>query len=332
MSQDLNTKAIVRNACRITSKRGLTCLRIRVPGGHLEAHHLAAIQRIAEKCGDGTVHMTTRQGFEIPGIPFARLDEVKALLAPYIRDVEGAAGVQIEQPEEGYPAAGTRNVCACIGNRVCPYANYDTTALAARIEQAIYPNHYHLKVAVTGCPNDCIKSHLHDFGVIGQADVELDAARCVGCEACAKNCTKRVTGAIAMHHNRAVRDSRRCIGCGECVGVCPTGAWSRRPTKYFRLIVLGRTGKRNPRLATTFMEWATQDVIVQVIRNSYAFIDKYIDRDLPKEHLGYIVDRVGYPTFKEYLLRGVTLGDKATVAQTLEFHGYRYDAGSNLGR
>ena len=330
MTLDINTKAVIRNAFRVTSKRGKTCLRVRVPGGHILAKHLEVVRRIAETFGDGSIHLTTRQGFEIPGIDFADMEKVNQMLRPFIETHEIALGVPLEHSDRGYPAAGTRNVAACIGNRVCPYANYDTTALAGRIEQAVFPNHYHVKIACTGCPNDCIKAHLQDFGVIGQAEVEMDSDRCIGCEACSKNCTKRVTGAISMHHMRARRDSRRCIGCGECALVCPTGAWSRSATKYFRLIILGRTGKKSPRLAATFLEWVTEDVIIQVIRNTYAFIDKYIDRELPKEHLGYIVDRVGYAVFKEFALRSVTLGKKARVAETLEFAGYRYDRGVNL--
>lgn len=325
MSQDIDTKAAISNAFRITSKRGKTCVRIRVPGGHILGRHLDVVRQIAETFGDGSVHITTRQGFEIPGIRFDKMDEVNRMLRTLIEAHEVALGVAVGNLDHGYPSAGTRNVAACIGNRVCTYANYDTTAMARRIEQAVFPNHYHVKIACTGCPNDCIKAHLQDFGIIGQADVEMDADRCIGCEACAKNCTKRVTGAISMRHMRAHRDSRRCIGCGECALVCPTGAWSRRATKYFRLIILGRTGKRNPRLAATFLEWVDEDAIIQVIRNTYGFIDKHIDRSLPKEHLGYIVDRVGYQAFKEDALRGITLGKKARVAETLDFAGYRYD-------
>ncbi len=230
----------------------------------------------------------------------------------------------------GYPAAGTRNVSACIGNRVCPFANYDTTALAQELERAVFPHHHHLKIAVTGCPNDCIKAHLQDFGVIGQAAVEIDDTRCMGCAACANNCRRRVTGAITMRNQKAVRDAQRCIGCGECVLVCPTGAWSRNPTHYFRMVILGRTGKKNPRLAANFLEWVERETVVQVIRNVYAFIDRHIDRSLAKEHLGYIVDRVGYPTFREAVLAGVTLGVRSRIAEALLFAGYRYERETEL--
>lgn len=323
-------KKLTKNAYRITSRRGFTCLRIRVPGGHLAARHLASIQEIADTFGNGTVHLTSRQGFEVPGIPLEKIAEVNRALAPLLADVEAAAGVEIVNPENGYPGAGTRNISACIGSRVCPFANYDTTALAQRIERELFPNDYHVKIGLTGCPNDCAKAHLQDFGIIGQARVEIDPERCVGCEACVKNCRRRVTEALRMVNYRAVRDERRCIGCGECVLRCPTNAWTRNPTPYFRMVVLGRTGKRNPRLAATFLEWVTEDVVVQVLRNTYAFIDQHIDRSLAKEHLGYIVDRVGYPAFRDAVLDGVSLPPDAQLAQTLEFHGYWYERDRSL--
>jgi len=325
---DVNTKTLTRNAYRVTSERDITCLRIRVPGGHLAAGHLAMVQRIAEEFGNGTVHLTTRQGFEVPGIHFARIPEVNLALRPLLEVLE--LGVSLPALDAGYPAAGTRNVSACIGNRVCPFANYDTTALAQEIECAIFPNHSHVKIAATGCPNDCVKAHLQDFGIIGQAVVELDAARCIGCEACAKTCRRRVTAAIVMRNQQAVRDPQRCIGCGECVLVCPTGAWTRNPTHYFRLVILGRTGKKNPRLAATFLEWAEREAVLQVIRNVYVFIEQHIDRSLPKEHLGYIVDRIGYPAFRAAVLTGVSLGPQTCVAETLNFAGYRYERATEL--
>ena len=69
----VNTKKVTKNAYRIAKSRGKTALRVRVPGGHIETRHFALIQEIAEKYGDGTAHITTRQGFELPGIDFDTL-------------------------------------------------------------------------------------------------------------------------------------------------------------------------------------------------------------------------------------------------------------------
>ena len=69
---DINTKKIKKNAFRVTKERGITASRVRVPGGHLDAQFLSMIQEIAQTYGNGTVHLTSRQGFEIPGIPFSK--------------------------------------------------------------------------------------------------------------------------------------------------------------------------------------------------------------------------------------------------------------------
>jgi anaerobic sulfite reductase subunit C len=318
-------KELTRNALRITRDRGLTALRIRVPGGHLQAGHLRLLQELAERFGNGTLHMTTRQGFEIPGIRMDRLDEVRRAMAPLIAQLETNAGLDLGDLRCGYPAAGTRNVSACIGNRVCPFANYDTTALACRIESAVYPSHLHVKIACTGCPNDCIKAHMQDYGVIGMTEPHYDETRCISCRACIDVCRKRVTQALTMRKYNVERDGRRCIGCGECVMACPTGAMTRSRKKLFNVVIMGRTGKRNPRIAQPFLRWVDEDVVMRVLRNLYAYAEKHRDRALPKEHVGYIVDRTGYPAFRDAVLADVTLGPEAQVAESMEFGGYWYE-------
>ena len=81
---DINTKKLKKNAFRVTKHRGITASRIRVPGGHLNAKYLGLIQEIAETYGNGTVHLTTRQGFEVPGIDMKNMDKVNELLQPII--------------------------------------------------------------------------------------------------------------------------------------------------------------------------------------------------------------------------------------------------------
>ena len=113
---DINTKQLKKNAFRVTKNRGITSSRVRVPGGFLKAEYLGKIQAIAEKYGNGHVNLTARQGFEIPGIPFEKIDEVNAAL----QDIIDGTGINQTGKErgEGYPASGTRNVSACVGNRV----------------------------------------------------------------------------------------------------------------------------------------------------------------------------------------------------------------------
>ena len=316
----VNRKVITKNAYRITKTRGKTALRIRVPGGFLEAKYLSLIQSIAKEYGDGTIHITTRQGFEIPFIDFEKIPEINQKIRPLIESL----GLDMIVTNDGYPAAGTRNISACIGDKVCPFANDNTTRIAKRIEQTCYPHDFHFKIAVTGCPNDCIKAHMQDFGIICTTEPQYDVSRCISCESCIKNCKKKVTGALSLQNFNVVRDAEKCIGCGECVLQCPTGAWTRSETPFYRMVIMGRTGKKNPRLAKPFMKWASEDVVVQVIKNTYDFVDRYIDRDLAKEHIGYIVDRVGYQTFKKEVLMNVELNQEIQIAENIQWDGYDY--------
>ena len=88
----VNRKVITKNAYRITKTRGKTALRIRVPGGFLEAKYLSLIQSIAKEYGDGTIHITTRQGFEIPFIDFEKIPElnpeIEELKKTYAKEIE----------------------------------------------------------------------------------------------------------------------------------------------------------------------------------------------------------------------------------------------------
>ena len=322
MSLDINTKKLKKNAFRVTKRRGYTASRIRVPGGHLDAKLLLNIQEIADTYGDGTVHITTRQGFEIPGIDMKDIPEVNKKLQPIIEALE----INQENPGDGYNAAGTRNVSACIGNNVCPFANYNTTNFAKKIEKAIFPNDLHFKIALTGCPNDCIKARMHDFGIIGMTEPQYERNRCVSCGACVRACKKKATGALSFENFKVVRDGSKCIGCGECVMNCPTNAWTRSKEKYYRLAIMGRTGKKNPRLAEDFIVWVDEESIIKIILNTYKYVEQYIAKDAPggKEHIGYIVDRTGFMEFKKWALEGVELSDKAILKDNIYWSGIKY--------
>ena len=78
-------------------------LRLAVVGGYLTAENLTKIAEVAEKYGDGHVHLTSRQGVEIPFIKLKDIDAVKEELA------EGGCRPGVCGPR-------VRTVTACQGN------------------------------------------------------------------------------------------------------------------------------------------------------------------------------------------------------------------------
>ncbi|MBR1972504.1 MAG: 4Fe-4S binding protein [Oscillospiraceae bacterium] len=176
---------------------------------------------------------------------------------------------------------------------------------------------------------DCIrygKVRLHDFGIMGMTEPLLDPNRCVSCGACVKKCEKKSVGALAMQNYHPIRDAQKCIGCGECVINCPNRAWTRSEQKYYRLTLLGRTGKKNPRMGEDFIKWADEESIIRIIPNTYDYVKEYIDPNAPggKEHIGYIVDRTGFEEFKRWALKDVVLPEKAEVVTPVYWKGIKY--------
>ncbi len=323
MGLDVNTKKLKKNAFRVSKVRGIGASRIRVPGGYLDAEVLGMVQEIAQTYGNGYVHLTTRQGFEIEGIRYEDMDAVNKKLQPIIEKLE----INQKDPGTGYPASGTRNISACIGNNVCPFANYNTAELAKKIEKAVFPNDLHFKIACTGCSNDCVKARMHDFGIIGMTMPQYDPTRCVNCQACVKGCRSLSVNALRVENYKIVRDEEKCIGCGVCITKCPTRALTRSKKKYYKLTIMGRTGKKNPRLGEDFLVWADAENIIKIILNTYRFVEKYISPDAPggKEHIGYIIDRVGFEEYKKWALEGVELMPETIKKDCVYWSGIHFD-------
>ena len=320
---DINVKKLKKNAFRVSKVRGETASRVRMPGGYIDAESMKRISEIADKYGNGSIFITNRQGVEIPGIKITDMDAVNKEIQLII-DHEGT---NQEKRDTGYAASGTRNVVACPGKRLCPFGNYDTTEFARKMEKQIFPNNLHFKVAFTGCSNDCAKVRMNDFGIMGMTEPQYNPDRCVTCEACVKGCKQKSVEALRVVNGKIERNTEKCIGCGVCITVCPTRAWTRSKEKYYRLVLLGRTGKKNPRLAEDFIKWVDEDSILKIVKNAYAYVERYIDTNAPdgKEHVRYIVDRTGFEEFYKWIMEGVTLGPKAEVAKTMYWGGKHYD-------
>jgi len=77
-------------------------------------------------------------------------------------------------------------------------------------------------------------------------------------------------------------------------------------------------------LANTFIEDASEEVVLAVSKNVYSFISRYIDPKPPKELMGYIIDRAGFDMFVQEVIRGIILNPEAKLAKKLDNPGYFY--------
>ena len=96
-------------------------MRLKSVGGHFTTEQLATIQSVAEKFGRGYIHLTSRQGIEIPFIHIDDIEAVKKFLA------EGGVEVGVCGPR-------VRTITACQGNAICPSGLIDTAKIAADLD------------------------------------------------------------------------------------------------------------------------------------------------------------------------------------------------------
>ena len=328
MNHDIDIKKTRINCFRQSKVPGEFMLQMRIPGGTINAKYLSDVEHIALTWGNGTFHMGMRQTFNILGIKYENIESVKE----YIKEVEvDECNCNMPIDDKGYPTIGARNIMACIGNTHCIKGNINTKELATKVENLIFPSHYHIKVSIAGCPNDCGKAHFQDFGVIGQARMEYHKERCIGCGACVKACDHHATRVLSLNENGLVdKDPCCCVGCAECVLACPTSAWTRSPKKFYRIVIGGRTGKQNPRMGKTFVNFASEETVLGIFANWQKFSAWALDYKPEYLHGGHLIDRAGYNKFKEIILDGVELNKEALVAENIYWAETEYRSNINV--
>ncbi|MFH0940080.1 MAG: 4Fe-4S binding protein [Planctomycetota bacterium] len=263
---------------------GLFSVRLRVVGGRMESDHLAVLAAIARKYGRGHVHLTTRQGVEIP---YVRLEDVDAMRADLT-----ACGMEL-----GVGGARVRTITACQG-ATCTHGLIDPQTLAVKIDRLVYGRGglpHKFKIAITGCPNACIKPLENDLGIMGLARKVFLPERCTLCKLCIRACP--VAGTLAVENGRLACHAETCIACGTCVATCPTGAWELTGAGY-ALFVGGKMGKR-PRLANRLrLEVDTEEHVLRIV---LTVLDWYVANGHKGERFGDTLDRVGVVVLENHL-------------------------------
>jgi dissimilatory sulfite reductase (desulfoviridin) alpha/beta subunit len=219
--RDIDYTALKKGGFMRQRQKNRFSLRLRVVGGQLDAVKLSKISEIADKFGHGYVHLTSRQGVEIPFVRFEDIGRVKDELAS-VGLSPGACGPRV------------RTVTACQGAEICPSGLIETSGLADELDARYFGRElpHKFKIGITGCRNNCLKAEENDLGIKGGTRPEWDACACTFCGLCTAVCP---SGAIADTGYDApdARELRLleevCVYCGRCAQSCPSDAWSGRP-------------------------------------------------------------------------------------------------------
>lgn len=186
-------------------------VRVITGNGTLTADQLANVSEAAEKYGSGTVAMTTRLTIEISGVHYDDIPTLQAHLAK--ADLyTGGTGDHV------------RPVVACKGT-TCVFGQVDTQGIARKIHERFFEGWkdvelpHKFKIAVGGCPNNCVKPDLNDFGLVGQNMPKINDELCRGCKKCAVEATCQML-APKVQDKKITIDRDVCNSCGKCIKAC----------------------------------------------------------------------------------------------------------------
>lgn len=227
--------------------------RVITRNGRITTDEHRAIAEAADRFGSGQVAMTTRLTMEIQGVRYENIQPLMDFLSAYGLTTGGTGAL-------------VRPVVSCKGT-TCQYGLIDTYALSEKIHERFYVGYHNMplphkfKIAVGGCPNNCVKPDLNDLGVVGQRVPVPDTEKCRGCKKCQieKSCPIH---AAKLEDGKISIDPDACNHCGRCKGKCPFGAVEEYREGY-KILIGGRWGKKTacgrplPRLFTTEEEVMT---------------------------------------------------------------------------
>lgn len=280
--EDVDFLALKQNGMLRQVDDGYYSIRLKVVAGNLASQDLVDIAAVAKKYAGGKIHITSRQGIEIPFVHIADLPEFFSALQE--------KGLQL-----GASGPRVRAVIGCQGNFVCPNGLIETTAFSQKIVERFFGRDlpHKFKIAVTGCPNNCIKADINDFGIKGAAKVISIEENCKHCGACAKVCP---VDAITVTSDSMVIDENTCIGCGKCVRACSFNAIKAQ--HGYRVTVGGTFGRNMVigRPLYPFVESAEQ--VLNIIEATLQFFKEY---GLPKERINKTIARIGWKEFEKFV-------------------------------
>lgn len=285
-------------ADEIKRVKGLGCLkdkryddifnvRVITRNGKITAEEARAIAQAAETFGSGEITMTTRLTQEIQGVPYDKLDALFAFLAEH--------GL-----ETGGTGAKVRPVVSCKGT-TCQYGLLDSYALSEQIHERFYKGYHDMKlphkfkIAVGGCPNNCVKPNLNDIGIVGQRVIDRDLDKCRGCKKCqvAANCPIKIA-----HVEDGKLHYEGCNNCGRCAGKCPFHVTDSY-THGARIYIGGRWGKKTAMGQPLGKIFTDMDEVLNVVDRAILL---FRDEGIAGERFADTVSRLGFAYVEKKLL------------------------------
>lgn len=263
--------------------------RVITRNGKITAAESQRIAEAAEKFGDGHIALTTRLTMEVTGVPYEDIEAFRAYLLE--------AGL-----ETGGTGTKVRPVVSCKGT-TCQYGLCDTFALADEIHERFYKGYsdvklpHKFKIAVGGCPNNCVKPDLNDFGIIGQRIPAFHVDLCRGCGKCVieNGCP---IGVAKVVDGKLLIPEDACNHCGRCIGTCPFKAIPDG-TYGYKVVIGGRWGKRSATGKALNRIFMTDEEVMSVLEKSILL---FRDQGKTGERFSDTIARIGFENVEAQLL------------------------------
>jgi dissimilatory sulfite reductase (desulfoviridin) alpha/beta subunit len=277
--------------------------RIITVNGKITAPQNKCLSEAAELFGNGVITFTTRLTVEVQGIPYDKIDDFRAYIA-----------------EEGLVTGGTgskvRPVVSCKGT-TCQYGLVDTFALSEEIHERFFNGYsdvklpHKFKIAVGGCPNNCVKPDLNDLGIIGQMIPNFEKDSCNGCKKCSIETTCPVNAAKVIDGVLAINKDE-CNNCGRCAGKCPFDAIGNGKVGY-KIYIGGRWGKRVARGLPLNKIFTSKEEALDVIEKTILL---YKEQGKTGERLSETIERLGFINVETQLLSSDLLERKQEIQES----------------
>lgn len=279
--------------------KGLGCLqdkrytdvfnvRVLTRNGKLKASEHMCVAEASERFGSGEVTLTSRMTFEIQGVHY---DDIEPLIV-----FLGENGL-----ETGGTGPRVRPVVSCKGT-TCQYGLVDTFSLSEKIHERFYKGYHDVtlphkfKIAVGGCPNNCVKPDLNDVGIIGQRRPIFDKSKCRACKKCQVELACPIK-AVSLK-NGIIDLSDDCNGCGRCKAKCPFGVTEEYLCGY-KMYIGGRWGKKMANGKPLSKIFNNEEEVLDTIERAILL---FRDEGIAGERFADTINRLGFDYVESKLL------------------------------